>query len=368
MKVSFSPKQRGAADVHDGIKVPYAPGRRNVFQWRWYLILCLVTSPFFYLLFKIFWPYVVLSAPGYLSLQKSIVTVSVSGTVRQVVVRDGDTVAEGQPLVRVAAPELEQRIERLEEQRDTPAMPPPAPPAPAGPQRQIASGGARLALYRQAADHARQAEQFQQQRLKTIQHLFEQGAATAAEVNAVRAQRDMARHTRVQALLDLANVQAEVPSVPPPSRPETPPGQNRQSLTEQLRRLEAELEPYTPRAPAAGTILEITATAGKRVNGGDYLALIGRGDQVQVISYVRPESAANITKGRKATVRLPGGPSLQAEVHEPPTQARRLPADLSSVIGTRDVMVIVTLDITEPFPAERAIENLPVEVRFHRFW
>jgi len=28
----------------------------------------------------------------------------------------------------------------------------------------------------------------------------------------------------------------------------------------------------------------------------------------------------------------------------------------------------VTLDIIDPFPADRAIENLPVDVRFHRFW
>jgi multidrug resistance efflux pump len=369
MKVSFSAKQRPAPDVKKGIQVPYAPGRRNVLQWRWYLILTLVASPFIYLLYKICWPYIVLSAPGYISLHKTIVTSSVNGTVQQVWVKDGDVVSIGQPIAQIAAAHLDQRIGELREQIDSaPSSSPPLTPNHRSKESQINDI---LGLYRQLVDQALREVDFQQKRVDKVKLLFEQGAATVAEVNAVCAQFDAAQHTLTQARLDLATAQSSFQPTPPPASQQAKSEKtlkSKEELKQTLRQLEADREQYTPRAPQAGIVLEIAATKGKIMSAGEYLALIGRPEYPQVITYILPESASAVSVGRKATVILPGGPSLLAQVHEPPTQARRLPADLSSVIGTRDVMVIVTLDITDPFPADRAIENLPVDVRFHRFW
>ena len=369
MKVSFSPKQRPAPDVKHGIQVPYAAGRRNALQWRWYLILTLVASPFIYLLFKIFWPYIVLSAPGYISLHKTIVTSSVNGVVQQVLVKDGEVVSIGQQLAQIAAPQLDQRIGELRSQID-PAPSSSLPPTPNHGRRESQAGDI-MALHRQLVDQALRAVDFQQQRVYKVKLLFEQGAATAAEVNAVSAQFDAAQHTLTQARLDLATAQSSLRATPPPASQQANSQKklkSQEELNQTLRQIEADRENCAPRAPQAGIVLEMAATKGKIMNAGEYLALIGRPEYPQVVAYIRPESAVAVSVGRKATVTLPGGPSLLAQVHELPTQARRLPADLSSVIGTRDVMVIVTLDIIDPFPADRAIENLPVDVRFHRFW
>jgi HlyD family secretion protein len=369
MKVSFSARQHPAPNVKQGIQVPYGPGRRNALQWRWYLILTLVASPFIYLLFKIFWPYIVWSAPGYISLHKTIVTSSVNGTVLQVLVKDGDVVSLGQPLAQIAAPQLDQRISELRAQIDpAPTSRPPATPSRQSKESQVPDT---LGLYRQLVDQALRAVDFQQQRLDKVKLLFEQRAATAAEMNAVTAQFDAAQHNLTQARLDLATAESSLRPTPPPASQQEKSQKTlkfQEELKQTLRQLEADREACTPRAPQAGIVLEIAATKGKIINAGEYLALIGRPEYPQVIAYIRPESASAVSVGRKATVTLPGGPSLLAQVHEPPTQARRLPADLSSVIGTRDVMVIVTLDITDQFPAHRAIENLPVDVRLHRFW
>lgn len=79
MKVRFTPPPQ--AEVSRGMKVPYGPGRRNAAQWRWHLILVLVASPFVYLLFSLAWPYLTLTAPGVVVLDRENVVAAGAGTV-----------------------------------------------------------------------------------------------------------------------------------------------------------------------------------------------------------------------------------------------------------------------------------------------
>ena len=116
-----------------------------------------------------------------------------------------------------------------------------------------------------------------------------------------------------------------------------------------------------------GTVLDTPVEIGKNIAAGEVVALVSMPAPPQVLAYLDPRSVQTATPGRLATVSIPGGLSVEARVREQPSQARRLPADFGSAIGTRDIMVLVTLDFTAPLPPERAVEGLPVEVRFHRF-
>jgi len=51
MKISFQKKDKDPAMVQ-GLRVPYAPARRKAAQWRWYVILLIVSSPLLFFLFK----------------------------------------------------------------------------------------------------------------------------------------------------------------------------------------------------------------------------------------------------------------------------------------------------------------------------
>ena len=101
---------------------------------------------------------------------------------------------------------------------------------------------------------------------------------------------------------------------------------------------------------------------------GQPLVLIGTRGRPNVRAFLQPQDVKIVEPGHGAAVSIPGGPSVKARVRTQPTQARRLPADFSSLIGTRNIMVLVRLGFVEPLPVERSVEGLSVDMRFHRFW
>lgn len=351
MNIRFSQREQQPADVSQGMKVPYTPGRRAVASWRWWIILALVASPFFYLLYQLVLPLVVVTAPGVVVLDKETLVAVTESVVDRVLVQPGERVRRGQEVARLSAPKLEQQIETVE------TMLEPVSGSLAGPKR--------LALYRQQELHAARAVAHQEQRLAVVARLRAQGAATEAEVNAIRSQLDAARHVLVQAQLERteAEGQAAVPSSPATGAP-----LSREQLQRQLPLLQAQRQQLTLVADGDGTVLEILAERGSVLDAGAGVLVIGRQERPHVEAYMRPEQVKWVSAGTRATVTVAGDLSLEATVRDAPGQTRRLPAELSSAIGSREMMVLVTLDPVKPLPVQQAIEGLPVRVRFHRAW
>lgn len=359
VKVQFTPPSR-QADVNHGMKVPYAPGRRNVVPWRWYVILATVLSPFLYLVYTLILPLIVILAPGFVSLHKESVTSVLPGTVSSVLTHVGERIKEGHVLFEMIDPQVDEQLavlrhtltseeDRSQEMPKTLDVPPEND----------------LHLYQQQGKLAEKIWRQQQQRLTTIKQLFAQGAATWAEINAAQALADSAEHDLLQAQMQM-QAASQRTGLPLPKKDQ--PKLDRQELERQRTELEARRLRQI-RAKYAGVVLDIPVETGKSVSAGEILAVIGADSHPQVTAYVKPQYGARIQAGTRAVVEFPGGPSLPAKVHDQPTQARRLPADLSSMIGTRDIMLLVTLDFQGelPIPSERIVEGLPVEVRFHRF-
>lgn len=359
VKVQFTPPSR-QADVNHGMKVPYAPGRRNVVPWRWYVILATVLSPFLYLVYSLVLPLIVILAPGFVSLHKESVTTVLPGTVSSVLTHVGERIKEGQVLFEMIDPQVDEQLAALRR-----AMASEAEQTQKMTKEQDVPPENDLHLYQQQGKLAEKIWRQQQQRLTTIKRLFTQGAATHAEVNAAQAQADSAEHDLLQAQMQMQAASQRI-GMPMPKRDQ--PRLDRQHLERQRVELEAQRLRQI-RAKHAGVVLDLPVETGKSVAAGEILAVIGTDGSPQVTAYVKPQYGSRIQAGTKAVVAFPGGPSLPARVHNQPTQARRLPADLSSMIGTRDIMLLVTLDFHgEPsIPAERIVEGLPVEVRFHRF-
>jgi hypothetical protein len=84
-----------------------------------------------------------------------------------------------------------------------------------------------------------------------------------------------------------------------------------------------------------------------------------------VVAYLAPKYVKYAQIGRYATVTLPGGRKLKARVSENANLTKRLPADLSSPIGSRDLMLLVNLELLMPLPEIQRVDGLPVSVRFH---
>jgi len=322
MKVSFSARQPPSAKCQTGHPGAVWTGTPQRASMALVPHSHVVASPFIYLLFKIFWPYIVWSAPGYISLHKDHRHLQRE---RHGPAGFGEGWRCGIPRPTVS-PNSSTAVGPTDQRTAGTDRPCTDLQAPGHPSRQSKESQVpdTLGLYRQLVDQALQAVDFQQQRLDKVKLLFEQRAATAAEVNAVTAQFDAAQHNLTQARLDLATAESSLRPTPPPASQQEKSQKTlkfQEELKQTLRQLEADREACTPRAPQAGIVLEIAATKGKIINAGEYLALIGRPEYPQVIAYIRPESASAVSVGRKATVTLPGGPSLLAKSTSP--QPRR---------------------------------------------
>ena len=98
------------------------------------------------------------------------------------------------------------------------------------------------------------------------------------------------------------------------------------------------------------------------------MLLLGRIDKPSVVAYLDPKYAKYALAGRTATVKLPGGNAIKATVREDANLSKRLPADLSSPISSRDLMILVKLDFLGPIPAEKSIDGMPVSMRYNFIW
>jgi hypothetical protein len=67
-------------------------------------------------------------------------------------------------------------------------------------------------------------------------------------------------------------------------------------------------------------------------------------------------------------VKLPNGDTLRAVVKEDAGLTRRIPADISSPITARDIMLLVPLDLLDPLPPVEKVDGLPISIRFRRSW
>jgi multidrug resistance efflux pump len=354
MKVRFTPPPQ--AEVSRGMKVPYGPGRRNAAQWRWHLILVLVASPFVYLLFSLAWPYLTLTAPGVVVLDRENVVAAGAGTVHTLHLRPGDPVEVGQPLVTLVSAALDERIAAARAALAEAAP----PPAAAG---RTGAGAASLAPLEELLRLAEQAASRQAERLAVVQELLAEGAATVAEVESAAAEADSARRTLLQTRREVLAASREGAQAAPAAV-----SPDRQRLQERLEALEREQQGLVARAPLAGRLLDLPVEAGQQVAPGTVLAQVAVPGRAQVEAYLRPAALAKAAQGREVTVRLADGRSVQARVREQPSRVRQLPAGLAAAANSsRDPMLLVTLDLAEPLPVEQAIQGMPVEVRFPRF-
>ena len=355
MKVRFTPPPQ--AEVSRGMKVPYGPGRRNAAQWRWHLILVLVASPFVYLLFSLAWPYLTLTAPGVVVLDRENVVAAGAGTVHTLHLRPGDPVEVGQPLVTLVSAALDERIAAARAALAESAP----PPAAAGRTGAEAAPLAPLEELLQLAEHTARR---QAGRLAVVQGLLAEGAATVAEVEAAAAEADSARRSLLQTRREVLAARSEGA----PAAPAESVSPDHQRLQERLEALERERQGLVTRAPLAGRLLDLPVETGQQVAPGTVLAQVAVPGRAQVEAYLRPAALAKATPGREVTVRLPDGRSVLARVREQPSRVRQLPAGFAAAAtDSRDPMLLVTLDLAEPLPVALAIQGLPVEVRFPRF-
>ena len=350
MKVHFNTKRQKDPTRDQGMKVPYAPAKRRAPKWRWYLILLIVSSPLIYFLFKLVFSQVVISAPGLITLEKISINSSGTGYVDQINVELGNTVPQGHVMVELGSPALDEREHVLQAELNHlgSSLPP--------------SGLRTESLLRNRIELAKKNVGYHKEKQRKVRFLFDQGAATIAELNQAEAAYDRAQFT-----LNLA--QRELSAQLERTRkdqlqPEVQYSNRRQLILAELETIKEQRKRLQQRAPFLGRILDIIVQEGQTLSPGSPILLMGRMDNPYIVAYLDPKYSKYALSGYKATIKFPDGKTLRAQVRENSTLTRRLPSDLSSPIGDRDLMILVKLDFLLPLSKAESIDGLPVTVRF----
>lgn len=350
MKVSFNTKRQKDPTREQGVKVTYAPAKRRAPKWRWYLILLIVSSPLLYFLFNLVFSQVVVTAQGLITLEKIMINSSSTGYVDHIDVEVGDTVDQGRVMVQLGSPTLDERERVLQTELSHvgSSLPP--------------TGLRTESLLRNRVELAKKNVTYHKAKLEKVRFLFDQGAATIAELNQAEAVYDRAQFTLNQAQGELT---AQLERTRKEQwQPELQFSNRRELIQAELEAIAVQRKRLEQQAPFLGRILDMFIDSGQTVSPGSPLLLMGKMNNPYVIAYLDPRHAKYALIGHNVTIKLPDGKTLRAKVRENASLTQQLPANLSSPIANRELMILVKLDFLEPILKADAIDGLPVTVRF----
>ncbi|HPF26161.1 MAG TPA: HlyD family efflux transporter periplasmic adaptor subunit [Steroidobacteraceae bacterium] len=326
MKIEFSRTARATPETIGGLKVPYAPAKRESPRWRWYLIIAAVASPALLLALGLLGGFITRSAEGSVMLDQLEVRAIASGRVDAVAIEVGMDIEADASLVTTRS-SSEPRL---------------ALAVATGSQSATATLREELALRDRMLRLARE-------RRDSLARLVSDGAATRAELREAEYALDNAAAAELQVRRSITEL-------------------TRPAAGTAARARNTALDATINRAPFAGKVLDVFVSQGEIVRAGDPLALIGRSTSPKVVAYVPPDFATRIESGTPATIFFADGTQALASVTEPARITRRMPADLVDSFGMRPMMVVLKLATDSPWPKTQAIHGMPVRIRFHYQW
>ncbi|NNL75586.1 MAG: hypothetical protein HKO68_04530 [Desulfobacterales bacterium] len=354
MKVSFQKKEKGA-DTIRGMKVSYGPAKRKAATWRWYLILLCVSSPLLYFLFKLILFQIIVTAQGVVSLEKVAINSTSTGIIQKLYAEVGQELKSGSTIALLYNGDLESRKILLESELEALYHP------------EISYNKSQEIFLRKRIQTTNEILNYEKQFFDNVVFLFNQGAATVAELDLAKE-----RKTRAQLDFDHARFELDKHLEDRYKRPIIPQGEaekQRRVIRAKIKALDQQRSRLTQSLPYKGRILDLYANEGESVSTGSSILLLGRSDKPSVMAYLSPKHAKYARKGHKAVAKLPNGYTLEASVSEDAKLTKRLPADLSSPIGSRDLMLLVKLEFLSELPKLQWVDGMPVSVRFsNRFF
>lgn len=350
MKIHFRSPKIKDPERERGVRVPYASAKRAVSRWRWYFVVTLVSVPFLYLMGQILYTTLVVTASGFVTLEKVPVNSQMVGWLTEVSVRTGQEVNPGRLLATLANSELQQREQLL---RAEAAASESASPVP--------SGAAALRELEMSLKLGQEVVDYHSKHLSKVRSLYNQGAATIAELNLAqsnlhRSEADLQQMRSSVALRRLEDLRLQVPD---------------RHLETRAKLIQVELEALMEqqsrlihRSPVHGRVLEVHAEAGQNLAQGQPILTLGNLGSVCIQAYLDARNLKHARPGVKAFAELRDGRRFRVVVRQGPELTGRLPAAAAPVLGERQFMLLVVLDFEEMLPPEDMVDNLPVTVRF----
>ena len=347
MKIRFNGSTKSEnPQVEKGLNVAYAGSKRAAYQFRWYLLVLLVTSPIALVLWLFLFPKVSIVAPGIVTSEPLTIRAPYDGVIKSVHVSKAMNVEQAQDLIILSNTELEAQYNEINRQMMmlyTQQMP----------QSQII-----LSQLEQRKKVAKQGVQRQKELLEKYESFKQKGVIPAADlasaVNAYNAAQMAYEQTKVDISREKERQELE--------RRFGLKGQRYNDLSYEFSRLAALKQSLFIKTDNAGRIEDVLVQTGDRVTAGQPLLLIDTQKESKVVAYLDPKHLEYSNIGQEAQIRFPDGTKLNAKISEPTELTSRLPSFLMGPFEGEKTALKITLSL--PIPNHFQVEGLPIDVRF----
>ena len=363
MKIQFDTPPSSAQEAN-GLSVRYAAAKRRVPRWRWYLLLTLVLVPPAYFLALFAASYWWETAPAIVVTEQVVVRAQHPGRVEHAV-HAGEQVAAGHPLMELREPARSDPDGALQMPLPLPMqMQTPAQTAAVARQAASQAQAATLSLRQSMLDEALRLAQrqlaLQQERLRTMEQLRSQGAATRQEV-------DNAKFQEIQALSDASKARAgasENRALRASARTAERSAPAAAPLSPDRASIAPSAQVPAVVAPFAGLVVRQLVRQGEWVPAGADVAVLQAQTEPLVHAYLPPGRARYAQVGRQATLHFMDGGLARAQVVGVLAEVERTPSDRVSTLSPRMPSIVVRLRALAPVPAAYRIHQLPLDVSF----
>ncbi|GGH59937.1 multidrug resistance efflux pump-like protein [Comamonas phosphati] len=357
MKIQFDPPPASAA-ISNGIPVKYDNVKRTVPRWRWFLVLGIVLLIPLYFAYRAVSSTVLRASPGMVVVDQMVMRAPITGQV-ETVAREGQAADEGASVVRVVQKQVP--VPPAGSGQATGAVAASAEQSYAAQRRELQGQQAALQSSLQAA---RERVSLMQGRVRQMDELFRQGAATRQEVEGARMQ-------VLQARTEMGSTQREILAA----------NQQQSALLLQAAKDAAATRQTAGLTPAGNiaAVADLTAPVpsqvvrsfvktGEWVVAGDELLVLQTRKAPWVQAYLKPQQLKYARKGQKATLVFLDGEKVPAEVEEVLSETQRIPPERVGPMEEQSAAVVVKLRPLQALSAEYRVNRLPIDVRFPESW
>jgi len=347
MKVEYNNIKKSVnPTTQDGINVQYSASKRSGYKLRWYLLLVVIILPIALLAWNAIRPVALVLAPGIITVEPLEVRNHTEANVKSLLIKNGVDVVKGQPLVVLNNAELNAKIKELQRQlnklNNTTVIE----------NKQI------LARLNDQIVTAKKGVKRQDDLVKVFRDFEKKGIVPTSDMAAILQANTLSRIQLSQAHIDLLNEEKRIRQ----DRLAGKVTQQRNAINLQLSELLARQEQLTIKSPFSGKIIDISVQEGEHLSTNQPIAWIsGREDPV-VISYVNAKYLNYISVGQKATINLPNGESVRAEIKESVTLVSRIPSRLSGPFDGKKSAMKVVFSLDEKL--KKNVEGIAVEIHF----
>ena len=325
--------------------ISYAPAKRHLAKWQWYLLVLIILSPVLYFLAKIVADEFIVVASGYVAYDKISVRAPESGYIDSVSIKEGGHVKSGQLLMHIHSPKVTENVNHLQKE---------------------------LSLLKKLQLNTKNPaiEHFMIMKEKLQKHLRK----TIAYVKTMEYLRGKKLSTIVdtqKARIDLKDIELEIADIDRriaesninhKFKLENQYGKIISELKREIIGLRISLCLMDIKSSWNGNITKIFTNGDEYVTKGQPLMSIATKDNLRVIAHLNHRfMSGKIYQGKKVTVILPDNLKIKGKISKIPNLAEHQDKS-TNIIKQEKNKILLIISLQNKLPQKYQIYGLPVKV------